>query len=109
MEISAAMNIHDLAMTKTMRNQADAQEKQEKQEKLNMRPAEEIADQKRDAENGPGALANTATQQVDPQATSLKIERQVDTQAAKENVPGAEGKGSSNTPGGTGNLLDIMT
>ncbi len=106
MEISAAMNIHDLAMTKTVRNRADAQEKQEK---LNMRPAEEIADQKKDAENGPGALANTATQQVDPQAASLKIERQSDTQAAKENVPGAEGKESSNPPERTGSLLDIMT
>ncbi len=106
MEISAAMNIHDLAMTKTVRNRADAQEKQEK---LNTRPAEEIADQKKDEENGPGALANTATQQVDPQAASLKIERQVDTQAAKENVPGAEGKDASNTSGGTGTLLDITT
>lgn len=106
MEISAAMNIHDLAMTKTVRNRADAQEKQEK---INMRPAEEIADQKKDAENGPGALSNTATQQVDPQSTSLKVERQVDTQAAKENIPGAEGKGSTNAPGGTGTLLDIMT
>jgi len=106
MEISAAMNIHDLAMTKTVRNHADAREKQEK---LNMRPAEEITDQKRDVEKDPGALANTATQQVDPQAKSLKIERQVDTQAAKENVPGAEGRESTSTPGGTGTLLDIMT
>ncbi len=106
MEISAAMNIHDLAMTKTVRTRTDAHEKQEK---LNMRPAEKVEDQKRDTESGPSVLDNTATQQVDPQATSLKIERQVDTQAAKENVSGAEGKEPTNTPGGTGSLLDIMT
>ncbi len=106
MEISAVMNVHDLAMTKTVRNRTDAQEKQDK---INMRQADEVADQKRDAETGPGALDNTTTQQVDPQAASLKVERQVETQAAKENVSGAEGKGSSNTSGGTGTFLDIMT
>jgi len=106
MEISAVMNIHDLVMAKTVRNSTDAQEKQEKQ---NMRPTEAITDQKRDTENGPNALSNTATQQVNPQAISQKVERQVNTQAAKENVPGAEGKGATNTLGGTGTLLDIMS
>ncbi len=106
MEISASMNIHDLAMTKTVRNRADAQERQEKQ---NMQPADEVTDQKNDAEKGPGALDNKATQQLDHQATSLKVERQIDTQAIKENVPGAEGKGTTNAPGKTGALVDIIT
>jgi hypothetical protein len=113
MDISGVMNIHDLAMTKTIRQQTDVQGRQEK---MNQRIEPQDANQtplmgnKTPLEAYPGALTNTVEQQEDPQAAKIRVERQVDVQAAKETVQGAEEKvhpkaGSKET----GNLIDIIT
>lgn len=113
MEISAVMNIQELAVNKTVRLHADAQERQnEINQKKEMQGANEpgILDNKTLSEKDSAAISNTAQQQLDPQLTSSKIERQVDSQAAKETVPGAEekpmsGKGTRET----GHRVDIVT
>lgn len=113
MDISAVMNIHDLAMTKTIRQQADSQERQGKiNQPIEVQEANQTAmiGNKTPLETYPGALTNTVEQQADPQTIKIRIERQVDAQAAKKTVQGSEEKGQSN--GGsqaTGTLIDIKT
>ena len=113
MEISAVMNIQELAVNKAVRLQADAQERQEKvNQKKELQSASEtgVLGNKTPLEKDAGVLSNTAQQQVDPQLTSSKVERQVDAQAAKETILGAEGKNTvEEGVQGTGDLLDIMT
>ena len=106
MEISAAMNIHELAMTKAVRHRAEAQHRQEK---MHIQKQEQIKHQSGALEEGPEAMINTAQQQIDPHLTSTRVERQVDAQAAKETVAETEGKGTKETDSrGTGNLLDMI-
>lgn len=107
MEISAAMNIHELAMTKAVRHHAEAQERQEK---MHLQKQEQKSHPSEAPEEGLEAMTNTARQQIDPHLTSTRVERQVDSQAAKETVAGTEGKGTTETDSReTGNLLDIIT
>ena len=113
MDISAVMNIHDLAMTKTIRQQAD---EQERQGKINQQIERQEANQtamignKTPLETHPGVLTNSVEQQADPQTAKIRVERQVDAQAAKKTVQESAEKGPSN--GGsraTGTLIDITT
>lgn len=106
MEISAAMNVHELAMTKAERYRA---EKQDRQEKMHLQKQEQKSHQSEVLEEGPEAMTNTTRQQIDPHLTSTRVERQVDAQAAKETL--AETEGKSTTEAGsreTGYLLDII-
>ena len=107
MEISAVMNIQELAVNKAVRLHADAQERQEKinQQKELQAASEGVLTNKTPVEKDIAALSNSAQQQLDPQLTSSKVERQVDAQAARETVPGAEGKNKQ----GTGYRVDIVT
>jgi len=113
MEISAVMNIQELAVNKTVRLHADAQERQEKinqQKELQAASETGVLNNKTPLEKDIAALSNTAQQQLDPQLTSSKVERQVDTQTAKEMIPGAEGKNTSGESiQETGSLVDIVT
>lgn len=105
MEISAAMNIHELAMTKAVRHRAEAQDRQEK---MHLQKQEQIKHQTGALEESPEAMANTAQQSTDPHLTSTRVERQVDTQASKETVAGAQGKDATETDSReTGNRFDI--
>ena len=108
MEISAVMNIQELAVNKAVRLHADAQERQEKlnqQKELQAASETGVLNNKTPMEKDIAALSNTAEQQMDPQLTSSKVERQVDAQAVKETIPGAEGKNKL----GTGYRVDIVT
>ena len=105
MEISAAMNVHELAMTKAMRHRAETQDRQEK---MHLQKQEQKLHQSEALEEGPEAMTNTTRQQIDPHLTSTRVERQVDAQAAKETVAETEGKGTTETDSReTGNLLDM--
>jgi hypothetical protein len=107
MEISAAMNIHDLAMTKAVRHRAEAQDRQEK---MHIQKQEQRKHQTGTLEESPEAMTNTVQQSTDPHLTSTRVERQVDTQAAKETVAGSEGRDATKTNlKETGNLVDIIT
>ena len=113
MEISAVMNIQELAVNKAVRLHADAQERQEKinqQKELQAASETGVLNNKMPLEKDITALSNTAQQQLDPQLTSSKVEKQVDTQAAKEMIQGAEGKNTSGESiQETGSLVDIVT
>ena len=112
MDISAVMNIHDLAMTKTIRQQADAQERQGK---INQRNQMQLTGQTAVIEGKtplgtPGPLTNTVIQQTDPKSAKIRVERQVNAQAAKKTVRGAEKKGPPHRGSQTtGSLINITT
>ena len=106
MEISAAMNVHELAMTKAVRHRAEAQDRQKK---MHLQKQEQKLHQSGALEESE-AVTNTARQQIDPHLTSTRVERQVDAQAAKETVAGTEDKDAIETNlRETGNLVDIIT
>ena len=107
MEISAAMNVHELAMTKAVRHRAEAQDRQEK---MHTQKQEQKKHQTGALEESPEAMTNTVQQPTDPHLTSTRVERQVDTQAAKETVAGAHGRDAAEADlRETGNLVDIIT
>jgi len=112
MEISAVMNIHEMAINETARQQTDAQAKQEK---INQQtdPQESVQTKtmgdKAPLET-PSTLTNTVQQQIGPQEAKISVERQVDAQALKETLQRAEGK--ENTQSETlepGSLVDVIT
>lgn len=112
MDISAVMNIHDLAIHKTIRQQADAQARQETlYQQIQAEEAEKKAaiEDKKHLETT-GALTNKVDQQEDPQAVKIRIERQVDAQAAKKTTQGTEENGQKSTElREAGTLINIIT
>lgn len=112
MDTLGVMNIHDLAINDTIRQQAYIQARQEK---INQRVEKQDANQtkimgnKTPLESYPGALTISVEQQEDPQSAKIRVERQVDVQAAKGTVQGSEDKGQ---PKGkskeTGNRINII-
>jgi hypothetical protein len=100
-------------MTKTIRQQADAQERQGKiNQQIQGQETNRAAmiANRTPLEVYPGAFANAVEQQTDPQKIKNRVERQVDAQAAKKTVQGSQAKGQSH--GGsqtTGSLIDITT
>jgi len=113
MDISAVMNIHELAMTKTIRQQVDAQERQEKmQQHMEMQEANQakMMENKTRLEDYPGAFTNQVEHQADPQAVKNRVERQVDAQAAKQTVQFGEEKGQGKAGlHQNGTVIDIVT
>lgn len=113
MDIPAIMNLHDLAMTKTIRQKIDTQTRREKQnEQIDAQDANQptTMGNKTPLEAQSRALANTVEHQEDPQAVKNRVERQVDVQAAKETVNGAEEKRQENIRfQETGTFIDIVT
>ncbi len=113
MDISASMNVHDLAMTKPIRQQADAQTRQEKvNQQIEAKDANQTSmiGNETPLEAKPGALTNTVEQQEDPQAATIRIERQVDAQAAKETAQEVEMKRlAQKGPQENGTLINIIT
>ena len=113
MDISAVMNIHDLAMTKTIRQQADTQERQGRVnqqiqgQKANLTAM--IGDKIPHAAYQ-GVFTNTVEQQSDPQKVKIKVKRQVDAQATKKTEKGPGEKVQSHRGSNTtGTLIDIKT
>lgn len=113
MDISAVMNIQELAVNQAVKHQADAQDRQEKmnqqKEERDVNKAGALIN-KTHLEEGPGALSNAGQQQIDPQSTSIRVEKQVDVQAAKETVQGTDNKNAAeDNLTNMGTLLDIIT
>lgn len=113
MDISAVMNIHDLAMNQTIKQQAEVQERQEKMhEQIKTQEANQTAMMANEtpSEAHPAAMTNTVEQQEEPQSAKIRVERQVDMQAAKETVRETEEKGQANAGSQeTGTLIDVIT
>ncbi len=103
MEVYSMMNFHDQAMNEAIRSRADAQDKQEKTDLQTKAQNKDDTSVKDSAIEGTMNIENTVKQQMDTQATSTKVERQVDIQASKETLGGTQ------TAQETGNLIDIIT
>ena len=112
MEISAAMNIHDLAMNQKVQQQTDVEKKKDQaatekdiNENINLGVVE-----KNLVEKEAGFTANEVHQQEDLQALSIRVERQSDTQAAKEAVdPSKSREDEKAIPNKIGSMVDIIT
>ncbi|SPD73089.1 hypothetical protein PITCH_A1680006 [uncultured Desulfobacterium sp.] len=88
MDMSAVMNIHEIAANKAATRLADAHIKQDKVASAT-NAQKEKAEEK--ADNSPLletylASSTSVQQKDDPHAVSARVERQVDVQAAKEAV-----------------------
>lgn len=113
MDISAVMNIHELAMTKAIKHQADVQERQEKMhQQMESQEANQTKPMgnKTRVEEHPGTFTNKVEHQADPQAAKNRVERQADTQAAKQTVRFGEEKGQEKKSlYQNGSFIDIVT
>ena len=106
MEISAVMNVQEMAVNKAVLKRTDDQARQDKINQLAIKETnqEEKVEKKAPLETYPAAFAVTAQNQDDPKASSMRIERQVDVQASKQAIP--EGQGNYHK---TGSLVDVFS
>ncbi|RLC28451.1 MAG: hypothetical protein DRH37_09500 [Deltaproteobacteria bacterium] len=113
MDISAVMNLHELAMTKHIRQQSHLQARQEK---LNIQiQAQEAGRSEKSGaraslEAYPGVFTHTVRRQKDPKAVTARVKRQADAQSAKETVQGtAEEMRREGDSQESGSVIDIVT
>ncbi len=108
MEISAVMNIHELAMNRIVKQQADEQARKEQEAESKSRLKKLIVET--DDKDRIGPMTITVEQQNDPQAAKLRVERQVDIQAARETIQQAEGRKEAQLERTvSGSVVDIIT
>ncbi len=107
MEISAAMNIHDLAMNQKVQEQTDVEKKKDQsatEKDINENNNLGVVEKKA------GFMANEVKRQEDLQALSIRVERQSDTQVAKEAVdPSKPSEDEKAMPNKIGSMVDIIT
>ena len=107
MNISAVMNIHEIAANKAVTKWADSQSRQNKANTAAniQKPApEEKAEKNSPLEAYPALFANSVQQKDDPQAVSTRVERQMETQGTKQAVAHAHATNQK-----LGTLVDIIT
>jgi len=109
MEISAVMNIQEMAVNKAVMKRAYDQDRQEK---ANLLADMKTSDQEEKVEKDssvmkyPAAFANTVQQQDDPQSASIRVERKMDVQASKKDTA-LQAEGEVVNPK-TGRHVDIV-
>jgi len=113
MEISAVMNIHELAMNNKIQQQSEEKEKKDQIKQLaDAREKTKTHDtNKGQDETSVNLLSNIVNFQEELQALTTRVERQVDAQAGREIVDQSQAEGTIDTtpPRELGKMVDVIT
>ncbi len=111
MDISGVMNLHELTMNHKLQEKFENQYKKEhaKDQVAATKTAEMAEVNSENNNSDPKALSNTPLAQADPQAQTIRVEREVDVQGTKDTQGQPAGQNGDAKNLKTDHFIDIIT